>query len=63
MQDVAGSARSLRSLTPQPLASLALPERSSVEWGGRKREGGKRGREEVGFCDFSKYNKGERENG
>lgn len=35
---MAGSARSLRSLAPQTLASLALPERSSVEWEGGKRE-------------------------
>jgi len=48
---VAGSARSLRSLAPQTLASLALPERSSVERGGGKRKGNE-GEKKWGFVIF-----------
>lgn len=45
------SARSLRSLTPQTLASLALPERSSVEEGKERRR--KEGEKIGGLGGFS----------
>ena len=49
---MAGSARSLRSLAPQTLASLALPELSSVEWEGEEREEGREGENKWEFVVF-----------